>query len=162
MDRHKLLVVRFLGFFNKMRKDVKLQQPRVILVFGSIIGTIILVYATALINRLLMGNYLMNNGLWDLNYVYLALLCAVPFVLVSFSKSTNRFPAILFAGVFFVVLFTTVHWAFVFYGVEMSSAVLTRTLYVLPISAILVVISAYIGCQMAADVRKEQDVLFEK
>ena len=150
-----------LGFQNKMRKDVKLQQPRVLLVFGSIIGTFILVYVTALMNRLLMGNYLMNDGLLDLNYVYLALLCAVPFVLGSLFKSSNRLQAILFAGVFFAVLFTTVHLAFVFYGVDMTSAVLMRSFYVLPISAMLMVFSAYNGCHMAADVSKEQDVFLK-
>jgi len=40
----------------------------------------------------------------------------------------------------------------------MSAAVLMRTFYVLPISAMLMVFSAYIGWQMAADVSKEQDV----
>ena len=105
----------------------------------------------------------MNGGLLDLNYAYLSLLCAVPFVLGSLVKlnitSKNRFIFIIAAGLLFAVLFTTVHWAFVYYGVEMAADVLFRTLLVLPISALLVVLAVYIGCIMEGDFGKESDII---
>ena len=134
-------------------------QSRLSLVFGSVIGAFVLVYGTAFMNWMLVGDYFMDGGLLDLNYAYLSLLCAVPFVLGSLVKlnitSKNRIIFIIAAGLLFAVLFTTVHWAFVFYGVEMAAGVLFRTLLVFPISALLVVLAVYIGCIMEGDFGKE-------
>ncbi|WP_172369157.1 hypothetical protein [Sporosarcina jiandibaonis] len=133
------------------------------LVFGSLIGAFLLVYGTAIINRMLVGDYYLNGGLLDLNYAYLSLLCAVPFVLGSVVKlnitSKNRLIFIITAGLLFAVLFTTVHWAFVYYGVEVAADVLFRTLLVLPISALLVVFAVYIGFNMEGDFGRESDVV---
>lgn len=138
-------------------------QSRLSLVFGSVIGAFVLVYGTAIINRVLVGDYFMTSGLLDINYANLSLLCAVPFLLGSLVKLNitlkNRLIFIIAAGILFAVLFTTVHWAFVYHGVEMATDVLFRTLLVLPISALLVVLAVYIGCLMEGDFGKESDVV---
>lgn len=138
-------------------------QSRPSLMFGSVIGAFLLVYGTAIINKMLVGDYLMNAGLLDLNYVFLSLLCAVPFVLGCLVKLNitpkNRSIFIIAAGLLFAVLFKIVHWALVFHGVEMAADVLFRTLLVLPISALLVVSAVYIGCMMEGDFGKESDVV---
>jgi hypothetical protein len=132
-------------------------------VFGSVIAAFLLVYGTAIMNWMLVGEYYMNGGLVDVNYAYLSLLCAVPFVLASLVKlnitSKNRLTFIIVAGLLFAVLFTTVHWAFVYYGVEMAADVLFRTLLVIPISAFLVVLAVFIGFNMEGDFGKETDVI---
>jgi hypothetical protein len=132
-------------------------------VFGSVIAAFLLVYGTAIMNWMLVGEYYMNGGLVDVNYAYLSLLCAVPFVLASVVKlnitSKNRLTFIIVAGLLFAVLFTTVHWAFVYYGVEMAADVLFRTLLVIPISAFLVVLAVFIGFNMEGDFGKETDVI---
>jgi hypothetical protein len=133
------------------------------LVFGSVIAAFLLVYGTAIMNWMLVGEYYMNGGLVDVNYAYLSLLCAVPFVLASLVKlnitSKNRLTFIIVAGLLFAVLFTTVHWAFVYYGVEMAADVLFRTLLVIPISAFFVVLAVFIGFNMEGDFGKETDVI---
>jgi hypothetical protein len=132
-------------------------------VFGSVIAAFLLVYGTAIMNWMLVGEYYMNGGLVDVNYAYLSLLCAVPFVLASVVKlnitSKNRLTFIIVAGLLFAVLFTTVHWAFVYYGVDMAADVLFRTLLVIPISAFFVVLAVFIGFNMEGDIGKETDVI---
>lgn len=138
-------------------------HSRLSLASGSVIGALLLVYGTAIINRMLVGDYYMNGGLSDLNYAYLSLLCAVPFVIGSLMKLNitpkNHSTFIIVAGFLFAVLFSTVHWAFVYYGVEMAADVLFRTLLVLPISALLVVFAVYVGFNMEGDFEKETDVI---
>ncbi|QUW22356.1 hypothetical protein JSQ81_01830 [Sporosarcina sp. Marseille-Q4063] len=138
-------------------------HSKLFLAFGSLIGAFILVYGTAVMNRMVVGDYYMNEGLVDVNYAYLSLLCAVPFVLGCLVKLNitpkNRFTFIIVAGLLFAVLFTTVHWAFVYYGVEMAAGVLFRTLLVLPISALLVVFAVFVGFNMEGDFGKESEVI---
>ncbi len=114
-------------------------------------------------NWMLIGEYYLNGGLLDVNYTYLSLLCAVPFVLGSLLKLNitpkNRLTFIIVSGLLFAVLFTTVHWAFVYYGVEMAADVLFRTLLVLPISALLVVFAVFIGFNMEGNLGKESDII---
>ncbi|WP_210468900.1 hypothetical protein [Sporosarcina sp. 6E9] len=131
--------------------------------FGSLIAAFLLVYGTAIMNWMLIGEYYLNGGLLDVNYTYLSLLCAVPFVLGSLLKLNitpkNRLTFIIVSGLLFAVLFTTVHWAFVYYGVEMAADVLFRTLLVLPISALLVVFAVFIGFNMEGNLGKESDII---
>lgn len=131
-----------------------------LLMIGSVAGAFLLVYGSAISNRLLVGEYMIDRGLLDSNYIILALLCAIPFVLgsaISMNlKSENHFNLILVSGFLFVVLFVIVHWAFVYYGVEMSGGILTRAFIVFPISACLLVVAMRFGMNMEGTPEKEE------
>ena len=129
------------------------------LVGGSILGTFLLVYGTAIIFRLLMGNYFMDGGLTDPAYIYLALLCALPFVAASLMGRTKdpkkHIETIVMGGGLFLLLFMTVHGVLVFSAIEMTASVIERTLLVFPVSALLVVFAAYIGKNMGRTAHKQ-------
>ena len=133
-------------------KDVHLFQSKHFLIGGSVVGAFLLVYGSAISNRLLVGDYMMSGGLLDPNYMILAVLCAVPFVLsslygtsASLKKQVNM---ILVSGILFGIHFIIVHWAFVYYEVEMAGSLLTRTFLVFPISAFCIVVATYFGLNM--------------
>lgn len=118
---------------------------------GSIIGMLILVYGTAILYKLLMGNYLFEGGLADLHYVYLALLCAIPFVIGSLIVNSR---IVLMSVLLFAVLFVVVHWAFVFTGELVTGKELGRMFIVLPASALLLTVAIRVSRS-----KKEQEEL---
>ena len=128
------------------------------LVVGSVLGIFLLVYGTAVVFRLLMGSYFLNEGLTDPNYILLALLCAIPFGVGSSmgkNKTTKKhFETIFMGGVLFTLLFTTVHGVLVFWAPEMTNEVIVRTLTVFPISALFVVLAVNIGMKMKRPARE--------
>lgn len=113
------------------------------LAIKSIICLFILVYGTAILFKLSLGEYLMVDGLGDLNYLYLFLLCAIPFVLGSLLKKENGLIMILMSGLFFCTLFIFVHGALIYSVLEMTPQILARILTVIPISALLIVGVSY-------------------
>lgn len=119
-----------------------MRQSKGLLVCGSVIGAFLVVYGTAFVFRLFMGDYLLAGGLLDVNYAYLALLTALPFVALGIVGSPKTSFKMFFAsGVLFAVLFIVVHWAFVFTGEQASGKEIGRMLMVFPISALLVVVA---------------------
>lgn len=138
-------------------------QSKYFLIGGSVVGAILLVYGSAIGNRLLVGDYMMNGGLLDPNYMILAALCALPFVFASLKgtstsqkKQANMIPI---SGILFAMHFIIVHWAFVYYGVEMSGSLLTRTFLVFPITAFCIVVATYFGLNMKVRENKNKNSL---
>lgn len=133
-------------------------KSKSLLVGGSIVGTFILVFGTAILFRLLMGTYFMKGGLADSNYILLALLCAVPFAvcsLIEMNKNPKKhIEAILIGGVLFSLIFMTVHGCLVFSASPMTDAAITRTLIVFPISALFIVLAAYFSMSMGRPYRE--------
>lgn len=136
-----------------------MQQSKITLIGGVVVGAFLLVYGSAILNRIIVGDYFMDRGLLDLNYIILALLCAVPFILASLIKMNmnqeKHFNMILMSGFLFAVHFIIVHWAFVYFGVEMSDGILLRTIIVFPISAFLIVLATYFGMNMEIATRPD-------
>lgn len=118
-------------------------KSKLFLIGGSVIGGFLLVYGSAIMGDLLMGNYILKGGLTDPNYIYLALLCMLPFVIGAIISSTNKTLSI--SGTLFAVLFVAVHTAFVYSGEQVVDSAITRMLIVLPISALLVIVATRIG-----------------
>lgn len=113
------------------------------LVISSIVGTFLVVYGTSILFRFLFGNYFMDKGLSDVNYLYLALLCSVPYVLyllLSGRHSERASKVFLTSGLLFLILFVPVHSTLVVEGKELTQETLTRILTVIPLSAFLLVI----------------------
>lgn len=119
------------------------------LVGGSIIGVFLLVYGSAIAFRVLVGEYMLEGGLTNLSYSYLALLCALPFVLEGLTRSNNGqkkyFNTIVMSGVLFAILFVVIHWAFVYSGEQLTDDAIRRMLIVFPISALLIVVAIRIA-----------------
>lgn len=132
-------------------------QSKLLLIVGSVVSTFLLIYGSALGNRLLVGEYMMEGGLLDSNYIILALLCAIPFMLGSLMnmKLENHFNLIVISGLLFAVHFIIVHWAFVYFGVEMSGDILIRAFIVFPVSALLLVVAMRFGINMEITPKKE-------
>jgi hypothetical protein len=118
-----------------------LLAQKLALAIKSIIGMFILVYGTAILFKLSFGEYLMVDGLGDLNYLFLFILCAVPFVLGIIGENGGKLT--LMSGLFFGTLFILVHGTLIFSVLEMTSEILARILTVIPISALLIVIVCY-------------------
>lgn len=118
-----------------------MNRSRGFLVMSSIACIFLLVYGTSIILRLLSGNYLMDGGLTDLNYLYLALLCSAPFILYSlFSRhSVRASKVILTSGLLFLILFVPVHFTLVIEGKEITQETLLRILTLIPLSSFLLV-----------------------
>ncbi|EIJ77983.1 hypothetical protein PB1_10454 [Bacillus methanolicus PB1] len=113
------------------------------LVISSIVGIFLVVYGTSILFRFLFGNYFMDKGLSDVNYLYLALLCSVPYVLyllLSGRHSERASKVFLTSGLLFLILFVPVHSTLVVEGKELTQETLTRILTVIPLSAFLLVI----------------------
>ena len=118
-------------------------KSKQVLIGGSIAGVFILVYGSAIVFRLLMGNYVFDNGLANPNYVYLVLLCSLPFVIVGIIRlSEINFSLLLISWFLFAFLFIVIHWTFVFSGEQITGKETGRILTVLPISALLIVAAA--------------------
>jgi hypothetical protein len=112
-------------------------------VIASILTTFVLVYGISVLLRLLLGAYLMVGGITDLNYVLLALLCSVPFVLYALLKSKKAGEVILISGGMFIVLFVYVNFLLVFSLQEMTQAIVIRMLSVFPTFALLLIVAMH-------------------
>lgn len=104
----------------------------------SIVGMLVLVYGTAILYKLFMGNYLLLGSLLDINYLFLALLCALPFVVGSLMVKPQ---SVLLSVLLFTALFVIVHWGLVFYGQFVTGKGIARMLIVFPSCALLIMIA---------------------
>lgn len=130
----------------KRERLMKMLKSKQALIGGSIAGVFILVYGSAIVLRLLMGSYVFDNGFANPNYVYLALLCSLPFVIAGIIRPSEiNFSLIMTSGALFAFLFIVIHWAFVFTGEQVTGKEIGRMLTVLPISALLIVAATRIG-----------------
>ncbi|MER2088769.1 MAG: hypothetical protein ABS920_03460 [Sporosarcina sp.] len=105
-------------------------------------GVFLTVYGTAVILRLMSGDFLLDGGLTDLNYVLLALLCAVPFLfyLVVSKNDLEKISGVIFtSGFFFLLLFIYTNFILVFSLTEHSQAIAVRLLITFPIVALIMV-----------------------
>lgn len=109
----------------------------------SIVGTFLVVYGTAVILGLLFGDFLLDGGLSNLNYLLLAFLCAVPF-LIYLVISKNHFAkvteVVLTSGLFFLILFVYANFLLVFSMTEQSQAITVRLLTIFPVVALILVV----------------------
>lgn len=119
-----------------------MNQSKGFLVISSIVGMFILVYGTSIILRLLLGNYLMAAGLFDLSYAILALSCSVPFI-IYIILNARPLAVILVSGFLFLALFIPVQFAFVTMIEKMSPENLVRILTIFPLTAIIFVFVAH-------------------
>lgn len=115
------------------------------MIVGSLTGAFILIYGTAILFRLLFGGYLFEGGLANLNYALLALLCAVPFALIALAGRNDGATrnAVLIGEVLFSVLFVLVHLVLVVSAEAMDGAMITRTVAIFPVTALLLVVVLY-------------------
>ncbi|WP_203333613.1 hypothetical protein [Planococcus beigongshangi] len=115
------------------------------MVVGSMIGIFILVYGTAILFRLLFESYLFDGGLPNLNYGLLALLCAIPFVLIAIvgKKDAATSYSVISAALLFSVLFVLIHLVLVVSAGPLDAAAIRRTLAVFPVTALLLVVVLY-------------------
>lgn len=112
---------------------------------GSVIGAFILIYGTAILFNLFFGAYMLQGGLADWKYGMLALLCAMPFVLITlFGRSDRSSKYDIFAGaVLFSVLFVIVHLMMVLSAEAMQDDAAERVLIVFPVSALILAVVLY-------------------
>lgn len=112
---------------------------------GSVIGAFILIYGTAILFNLFFGAYMLQGGLADWKYGMLALLCAMPFVLITlFGRSDRSSKYDIFAGaVLFSVLFVIVHLMMVLSAEAMQDYAAERVLIVFPVSALILAVVLY-------------------
>ncbi|MFJ7933747.1 hypothetical protein [Sporosarcina sp. NPDC096371] len=108
-----------------------------------IAGAFLLVYGTAVILRLTLGNYLLEGGLANLSYVLLAVLCVLPFLVYLFI-SGNQVGRILevigTSGFFFSILFVYVNFMLVFSSTEKFPEDEIRLLICFPVVALILVV----------------------
>ncbi|MDN7240892.1 hypothetical protein QWY14_03780 [Planococcus sp. N028] len=116
---------------------------------GSIVWVFILVYGTAYLFRLLFGSYMLEGGMANTSYGILALLCAVPFVLIEITERRKKstFDLALISLGLFSILFFLVHLVIVFSSEAMQDGAVTRALIVLPLSALLIVATVHFTVQ---------------
>lgn len=103
----------------------------------------LVVYGTAIILRLLLGDFLLDGGLTNLNYLLLTLLCAVPFLLyllVSKNHLEKVTEVILTSGVFFLIFFIYTNFMLVFSMTVQSQAIAVRLLMTFPMVALILVV----------------------
>jgi hypothetical protein len=108
-----------------------------------IVGIFLVVYGTSVILRLLLGDFLLDGGLNDLNYLLLTLLCAVPFLfylVVSKNPFDQVTEVILTSGLFFLILFVYANFMLVFSMTEQSNAIAVRLLITFPTVALILVV----------------------
>lgn len=133
--------------FMKQREGMEsMLKPKVLIAVGSLIGVFVIIYGTAAVYGLLLGSYLFDGGLTNLNYALLATLCAVPFVLVAVMgrKGGETTSAVLISALLFSVLFTLVQLVLVLSAEAMDGAAGGRVLATFPISALLLVGALYL------------------
>ena len=103
----------------------------------------LVVYGTAIILRLLLGDFLLDGGLTNLNYLLITLLCAVPFLLyllVSKNHLEKVTEVILTSGVFFLIFFIYTNFMLVFSMTVQSQAIAVRLLMTFPMVALILVV----------------------
>ncbi len=112
------------------------------LVAWSVAGVFILIYGTAALFNLLLGGYLFEGGLMNLNYGLLALLCALPFAVIAVVGKNNddHKRALIISALLFSILFVLVHLVLVFSGEVVDAG---RIMTIFPISALLLSVVLY-------------------
>lgn len=118
------------------------QSKRSLLVL-CIVGTFLVVYGSAIVLRLLLGNFLLDGGLTNLNYLLLTLLCVVPFLLyllISKNYCEKVTEVILISGLFFLIFFVYSNFMLVFSMTEQSQAIAVRLLMIYPTLALILVV----------------------
>lgn len=113
------------------------------LFFLCSVGIFLVVYGTAVVLRLILGNYLLDGGLANLNYALLSLLCAVPFLiylLISRNQIERVSEVILTSGFFFLILFVYVNFMLVFSLIEKLRENEIRLLISFPVVALILVV----------------------
>lgn len=118
------------------------QSKRSLLVL-CIVGAFLVVYGSAIVLRLLLGNFLLDGGLTNLNYLLLTLLCMVPFLLyllISKNYCEKVTEVILISGIFFLIFFIYSNFMLVFSMTEQSQAIAVRLLMIYPTLALILVV----------------------
>lgn len=114
-------------------------KSKVTLAGGIVIGLFIVVYGMALLLGLLFDAYLFEGGLTNLNYGLLALLCALPFAVISVvgknDDENNR--ALIIAALLFSILFVLVHLVLVLSEEVMDAG---RVMTIFPVSALVLAV----------------------
>lgn len=120
-----------------------MKHSRISLIVLCIVGTFLVVYGTIVILRLLLGDYLLDGGLNNPNYLLLTFLCTVPFllyVLISRNNNERLTEVILTSGLFFLILFVYTNFMLVFSMTEQSQAIEVRLLTTFPMVALILVV----------------------
>lgn len=102
-----------------------------------------MIFGTSIILHLLVGNFLLEGGLSNLNYLLLALLCAMPFllyVIISGNNIERVTNVILTSGLFFLILFVYANFILVFSMTVQSQVIAVRSLITFPALALILVI----------------------
>lgn len=91
-----------------------MKESKPVLLGASLILSAIIVYGTALVVKLFKGYFLLENGLFDLGYILLTLVIAVPIVLYILIANgrykKNIIEVISFTGIFTLILFVPVYF----------------------------------------------------
>lgn len=121
----------------------KIKQSKRTLFVLCIVGVFLVVYGSAIVLRLLLGNFLLDGGLINLNYLLLTLLCVVPFLLyllISKNYCEKVTEVILISGLFFLTFFVYSNFMLVFSMTEQSQAIAVRLLMIYPTLALILVV----------------------
>ena len=108
-----------------------------------IVGVFLVVYGTAVILRLLLGDFLLDGGLKISTILILTLLCTVPFLfylLVNKNNFEKVAEVILTSGLFFLILYVYANFMLVFTMTEQSQAIAVRLLTIFPAVALILVV----------------------
>ena len=125
---------------------------------GSVIGMFILIYGSAILFSLLFGEYLFEGGLTNLNYGILAILSAIPFVLVAVvgKKDAAARYSVISAALLFSVLFGLVHLVLVISAEPMDAAAIQRTLAAFPVTTLLLIVTLYFTVGKRGDLKSSK------
>ncbi len=119
-----------------------MKRSRSYLFILCIVSIFLTVYGSAVILRLIFGDFLLDGGLTNPNYSLLSLLCLVPFLfylLVSRNDFEKVKEVILTSGLFLILLFVYTNYILVLALTVNSSAIDIRLLIIFPIVALLLV-----------------------
>ncbi len=118
------------------------QSKRTLFILCSV-GVFLFVYGTAVILRLILGRYLLDGGLGNLNYALLAFLCAIPFLfylLISRNQVERVAEVIMTSGFFFITLFVYVNFMLVLSSTEKLRENEIRLLITFPVVALILLV----------------------
>jgi hypothetical protein len=127
-----------------------------ILVVSCIASMFLFVYGTALILRLIFGKYLLEGGLFDLNYLFLTFLCSIPFLFFLLIKKNHSKKEYFISGTLFSILYVYVNFLLVFSLVEMTAATEMRILIVFPVTALILAMVSHFICQQDIKIVRQQ------
>ena len=103
---------------------MKMKESKPVILGASLFLSAIMVYGTALVVKFIKGNFLLENGLFDIGYILLTLVIAVPIVLYILIANgrykKNIIEVISFTGIFTLIIFVPV------YSVSVSADVLNH------------------------------------